>query len=36
MIGQEKMSGGRYYLTDCIDAGEYLIIEDGQTSIGKI
>jgi hypothetical protein len=37
MTGQEKMSGGRYFLTDCLEeSGEYLIIEDGQTSIGKI
>jgi len=37
MTGQEKMSGGRYFLTDCLEtSGEYLIIEDGKTSIGKI
>jgi hypothetical protein len=37
MTGQEKMSGGRYYLTDCLEtSGEYLIIEDGKTSLGKI
>ena len=37
MTGQEKMSGGRYYLTDCLEtSGEYLIIENGETKIGKI
>jgi hypothetical protein len=37
MTGQENMSGGRYFLTDCLEtSGEYLIIEDGKTSIGKI
>ena len=37
MTGQEKMSGGRYFLTDCLEeSGEYLIIEDGKTSIGKM
>jgi len=35
--GQEKMSGGRYFLIDCLDiSGQYLIIEDGKISVGKV
>jgi hypothetical protein len=37
MTGQEKMSGGRYYLIDCLEtSGQYLIIEDNKISIGQI
>jgi hypothetical protein len=35
MTGQENMSGGRYFLTDCLEtSGEYLIIEDNNIRIG--
>jgi hypothetical protein len=35
MTGQENMSGGRYFLTDCLEeSGEYLIIEDNNLRIG--
>ena len=37
MTGQEKMSGGRYYLIDCLEtSGQYMVIEDGKISINKI
>ena len=31
-----KASGGRYYLIDAIDIGQYLIYEDGKFKLGEI
>jgi hypothetical protein len=37
MTGQEKMSGGRYFLIDCLGtSGQYMVINDGEVSINKI
>ena len=36
LVGSEKTAGGRYYLIDCQGTtGEYLIIEDGNLSVGQ-
>ena len=33
--GSQKSAGGRYYLIDCQDStGEYLVIQDGELSVG--
>jgi len=37
MAGQEKMSGGRYFLIDCLGtSGQYMVINDGEVLINKI
>lgn len=36
LVGAEKAAGGRYYLIDCLGTtGEYLMIQDGELSVGK-
>jgi hypothetical protein len=35
LVGAEKSAGGRYYLIDCQETtGEYLVIQDGELSVG--
>jgi hypothetical protein len=35
LIGAQKSAGGRYYLIDCQETtGEYLVIQDGELSVG--
>ena len=35
LVGSQKSAGGRYYLIDCQDStGEYLVIQDGELSVG--
>ncbi len=34
--GAMKAAGGRYYLIDCLEStGEYLVIQDGELSVGQ-
>ena len=36
LIGAQKAAGGRYYLIDCQEStGEYLVIQDGELSVGQ-
>jgi len=36
LIGSQKSAGGRYYLIDCQETtGEYLVIQDGELSVGQ-
>ena len=36
LIGAQKTAGGRYYLIDCQEStGEYLVIQDGELSVGQ-
>jgi DNA repair exonuclease SbcCD nuclease subunit len=36
LIGSQKSAGGRYYLIDCQEStGEYLVIQDGELSVGQ-
>jgi len=36
LVGSQKAAGGRYYLIDCQEStGEYLIIQDGELSVGQ-
>ena len=36
LIGSQKSAGGRYYLIDCLEStGEYLVIQDGELSVGQ-
>ena len=35
LVGAQKAAGGRYYLIDCQEStGEYLVIQDGELSVG--
>jgi len=35
LVGAEKSAGGRYYLIDCQETtGQYLVIQDGELSVG--
>ena len=36
LIGSQKSAGGRYYFIDCQETtGEYLVIQDGELSVGQ-
>lgn len=36
LVGAQKAAGGRYYLIDCQEStGEYLVIQDGELSVGQ-
>ena len=36
LVGSQKSAGGRYYLIDCQEStGEYLVIQDGELSVGQ-
>jgi hypothetical protein len=36
LVGAEKAAGGRYYLIDCLGtSGEYLVIQDGDLTVGQ-
>lgn len=36
LVGAQKAAGGRYYLIDCQETtGEYLVIQDGELSVGQ-
>ncbi len=37
LVGSDKFTGGKYYFIDTLGtSGNYLIIEDGRISTGKI
>ena len=36
LVGSQKSAGGRYYFIDCQEStGEYLVIQDGELSVGQ-